>query len=73
MSGASLAEAKQAAQRIRELVEQTHWAHGRVTMSIGVTNMVAEDDLVAVLQRADRALYEAKHKGRNRVEVSADY
>ncbi|MDT7525634.1 sensor domain-containing diguanylate cyclase [Pseudidiomarina sp. GXY010] len=72
VSGASLAEAEQAAQRIRELVEQTGWAHGQVTMSIGVTSMLVEDDLVAVLQRADRALYEAKHKGRNRVEVSAE-
>ena len=41
----------------------------RVTVSFGVASLVTgEDDVLAVLSRADEALYAAKHCGRNRVE-----
>ena len=43
----------------------------RVTLSIGVAASTSEDLAVAdVLARADRALYKAKAKGRNRVEAA---
>ncbi len=39
----------------------------RVTVSIGVTALEAGDSLKTLLQRADRAMYDAKASGRNRV------
>ena len=44
-----------------------------VTISVGVAVMSEDDaDLAAILNRADRALYEAKRAGRNRVEVAPE-
>lgn len=41
-----------------------------ITLSIGVTPFTARDeDIDAILARADRALYRAKDNGRNRVEL----
>ena len=39
----------------------------RVTVSIGVTGMNRDDSLDSIIKRADDALYQAKHEGRNRV------
>jgi diguanylate cyclase (GGDEF)-like protein len=38
----------------------------RVTISLGVTESRAEDDVEALLKRADAALYQAKREGRDR-------
>ncbi|MDK8462885.1 GGDEF domain-containing protein [Marinobacter sp. SS13-12] len=40
------------------------------TISLGVASFQHGDDIDAVVSRADEALYRAKHKGRNRVEVA---
>jgi diguanylate cyclase (GGDEF)-like protein len=43
----------------------------RVTVSIGVATLAAGEDLPALMQRADRALYRAKEAGRDEVIASA--
>jgi len=57
-----------AAERIRKKVQSHQWKHGAVTMSIGVTVLKDGDDRERVLNRVDRALYQAKRNGRNRIE-----
>jgi diguanylate cyclase (GGDEF)-like protein len=63
-------EAVAIAERIRHNIEQTRFEHRVVTSSIGIASCSAElcvsADLVAA---ADKALYEAKRKGRNRVQA----
>lgn len=65
------------ANRIRERLQMTELAFGRdsvaVTASIGVAGLETGDaenifSGAALIERADRALYSAKHRGRNRVE-----
>lgn len=41
----------------------------RVTVSLGVAFYRPEDDLDTVVRNADRAMFQAKRKGRNRVDV----
>jgi diguanylate cyclase (GGDEF)-like protein len=71
----TLAGALQAAERLRVAMEAEHIharaSNLRITLSIGVAASTSEDVAVAdVLARADRALYRAKAKGRNRVEAA---
>ena len=67
-------QARHAAERMRLAVESTpvtfFGTFRSLTVSIGVSEYRAEDgDFSRLLQRADRALYSAKHNGRNRVLV----
>jgi diguanylate cyclase (GGDEF)-like protein len=39
--------------------------HGRLSMSLGMAMAESGDSSLALYQRADRALYQAKHSGRN--------
>jgi diguanylate cyclase (GGDEF)-like protein len=67
-----------AAERLRVAIETLGIAHagnpaGRVTVSIGVASFVPSDDTDAparLVRAADRALYEAKAAGRNRVSLA---
>ena len=66
-------EALAAAERVRAAVETAGLPHpddprGIVTVSIGVAT--GKGDAPELLARADRALYEAKHGGRNGVRAS---
>jgi diguanylate cyclase (GGDEF)-like protein len=68
-------EARIIADRIRRRVERTHYPHstdqplGAVTVSIGLSAFSARIDQPAtIIRAADRALYLAKHRGKNRVE-----
>lgn len=59
-----------AAERIRHSVQAHTFKHGQVTVSIGVTMLKEGDDRERILSRVDRALYQAKHNGRNRIEYA---
>lgn len=69
------AQAMDLAERLRAKFEQhefsTRAGKLRLTISIGVSKMQQNledlEDLDAVMNRADSALYQAKHKGRNQV------
>ena len=62
------------AERLREAIESAvHLGPGgdelHVTVSIGVAQLVEEDASQTLIERADAALYDAKHGGRNRVVI----
>jgi len=64
-------KAKILAERNRKASEKYKFDHaGTITVSFGVTQFVEDDDEDTVIKRVDDALYEAKRKGRNRVEVN---
>jgi diguanylate cyclase (GGDEF)-like protein len=68
LPGVPAAMAAQLAERLRESVET---AKIGATVSVGVSQSGGrEDDVDNLLRRADEALYQAKAKGRNRVEVA---
>jgi diguanylate cyclase (GGDEF)-like protein len=61
-------EAMTIAERIRSNIEHADFPHQRVTASIGVASCSAELCISAdLVSAADKALYQAKHRGRNRV------
>jgi diguanylate cyclase (GGDEF)-like protein len=62
--------ALQMAERLRAELERIAFPHvGTVTVSIGVTSYVPGEELEMFINRADDALYQAKERGRNRVEA----
>jgi diguanylate cyclase (GGDEF)-like protein len=69
---ASLDAARGVCERIRNVVER-HADDGAppVTVSIGLAEAAAGEDVEALLKRADAALYRAKAEGRNRVAAAA--
>ena len=83
LPGTDLAGARTVAEGIRRSIEEEAFVHGsariRVTVSVGVRALDSDapaNDLQgalpaqAIVADADRALYAAKHNGRNRVEVA---
>jgi len=59
-------------QRVEALGEQLHWPDTVcLTTSIGCAPLVKAADFDTALQRADQALYQAKHAGRNRWKLAA--
>jgi len=67
----ALAEAAEWAERLRAAVERRAIDPGPITVSIGVAEWCDElSDAASMLERADGALYLAKHGGRNRVAIA---
>lgn len=60
-------EAKTLAEKLRRLVSQAEFdgVSGGLTVSVGVTCANARESFANTFQRADAALYQAKHSGRN--------
>jgi two-component system cell cycle response regulator len=70
--GCDLAATIRRANQIRELISSqpilTPVGEATVTVSMGVTVAESSTNSKLLLRLADSALYQAKHKGRNRVE-----
>lgn len=68
--------ARPVAERIRSRMEHSPVATAEgncsATVSIGVTEAMDGDDLESLLRRADKSLYAAKQRGRNRVISSVE-
>ena len=55
------------AEKVRQLVENTEFTKNiKITISIGITEIKANDTLESLMLRADELLYRAKEEGRNR-------
>jgi diguanylate cyclase (GGDEF)-like protein len=71
LPGSRLEAAQRIAERLRimvcELAGEDMGLDRGITISLGVAQARGGEDLDALLSRADRALYAAKHGGRNRV------
>jgi diguanylate cyclase (GGDEF)-like protein len=65
-------EALNVAQRIRTTIEAEKFFPESekavsITISIGVTEFCPKEEITGFIQRADKAMYMSKQKGRNRV------
>jgi diguanylate cyclase len=78
LPGASLEDAKGAAERIRKVLDLKQWTLGptgepvgAVTASFGVAKLRVNETGVDLIKRADDNLYDAKARGRNCVVAEA--
>jgi diguanylate cyclase (GGDEF)-like protein len=76
LPGASAQQAQAVAERIRKGFESQTFALSpgqsvSVTVSLGVAQLKAGEDMQGLLERADQALYLAKDLGKNRTEMSS--
>jgi diguanylate cyclase (GGDEF)-like protein len=65
LPGTDLKAALVVAERLRESVAAAEIEHCRLTLSIGAAALAADFDTVELIRMADRALYDAKARGRN--------
>lgn len=66
----SIKEAQVVAERMRSAVEKISFSNfGKITISIGITSVKAGENVNTVYKRVDDALYKAKDKGKNRIEI----
>jgi predicted signal transduction protein with EAL and GGDEF domain len=64
-----LSHARLMAERIRLTIESFPFDSGTVTVSIGTAQLSGDNSFGSLFRRADKALYQAKHHGRNRIEM----
>jgi diguanylate cyclase (GGDEF)-like protein len=63
--------AQEVAETLRTLIAESDCSEaGRCTASFGIASFRDDDTVTTLVSRADQALYQAKEKGRNRVEVA---
>lgn len=77
LSGMGVTEANIFAKRVQQRIAETPFVAGdeaiSVTVSIGIAVMnVTDASADASLSRSDTALYRAKERGRNRIEIAVD-
>ena len=69
LPNSSLEEAKEAAERARLSIEASRFAYLelrlRLTVSVGVAQVLRAEDAASLVQRTDAALYSSKQAGRN--------
>jgi len=70
-AGVAVANSLRRAVESKEVVNRTtEETLGRITLSIGVAQLEEDERLVDLIERADAALYTAKHNGRNQVAAA---
>lgn len=77
LPGTDRFQAEQVAERLRSAMSTLELptergATVRPTLSVGVASWRQEEDLDRLLRRADRAMYDAKQAGRNRVATASE-
>ncbi|HEX8550343.1 MAG TPA: diguanylate cyclase [Abditibacteriaceae bacterium] len=58
------------AERLRDSVQEFSWPNRPLTISVGAASLEPAESARSLVIRADRALYDAKNAGRNRVSVA---
>lgn len=75
LQATTLKTAQEVAERIRSTVEGHPFTFEgkkiKVTISIGVSSIIQNDNWEKIYNRADQALYQSKQSGRNKVTVAA--
>jgi diguanylate cyclase (GGDEF)-like protein len=71
LPGIELQQAQQTAERLRTRVAglSPPSLSMAITISVGITSRMPDDDLASLVQRADAAMYDAKERGRNQVSI----
>lgn len=70
-SGARVADILRRMVENKEVINKANQSIlGRITLSVGVAEYKAGESVSDFIERADAALYQAKHRGRNRVEIA---
>lgn len=60
------------AQRVRKAVQDFNWSLRPITISVGVATTTTTQGSMTIVERADKALYQAKGNGRNCVVLVED-
>ncbi|MBR4790578.1 MAG: GGDEF domain-containing protein [Treponema sp.] len=68
--GKTFDEIKELAEKLRETIEQEDFEYiGKLTCSLGLTEIQNGDDSALIFDRVDKAMYDAKNGGRNCVMI----